>query len=100
MSRGKSGAEPEGLSQANLNAAGIDVGAASHFAAVPEDRREHPVREFASFTADLCRLADWLGKCGVETVAMESAGVYWIPLFGVLEERGVKVMLVDQRRIK
>ena len=87
MSRGKSGAEPAGLSQLNLNAAGIDVGATSHFVAVPADRSEQPVREFEAFTADLYRLAEWLAECGVETVVMESTGVYWIPLFGVLEER-------------
>ena len=100
MSRGKSGAEPAGLSQLNLNAAGIDVGATSHFVAVPADRSEQPVREFEAFTADLYRLAEWLAECGVETVVMESTGVYWIPLFGVLEERGFEVMLVDPRRIK
>ena len=100
MSRGKSGAEPAGLSQLNLNAAGIDVGATSHFVAVPADRAEQSVREFEAFTADLYRLADWLTECRVETVAMESTGVYWIPLFGVLEERGFEVMLVDPRRIK
>ena len=58
------------------------------------------MREFEAFTADLYRLADWLAECGVETVVMESTGVYWIPLFGVLEERGLEVMLVDPRRIK
>ncbi len=100
MSRGKSGVEPAGLSQLNLNAAGVDVGATSHFVAVPADRAEQPVQEFEAFTADLYRLADWLTECGVETVAMESTGVYWIPLFGVLEERGFRVMLVDPRRIK
>ena len=100
MSRGKSGAEPAGLAQLNLNAAGIDVGATSHFVAVPADRTEQPVREFEAFTADLYRLAEWLAECGVETVVMESTGVYWIPLFGVLEERGFQVMLVDPRRIK
>ena len=66
----------------------------------PQDRSEQPVQEFEAFTADLYRLADWLGECGVETVVMESTGVYWIPLFGVLEERGFAVMLVDPRRIK
>ena len=100
MSTGQSGAKPAGLSQLNLNAAGIDVGATSHFVAVPADRAEQPVREFEAFTADLYRLADWLAQCGVETVVMESTGVYWIPLFGVLEERGFQVMLVDPRRIK
>ena len=91
---------PAELSRVNFGAAGVDVGASSHFVAVPESRCEQPVREFASFTADLYRLADWLAECGVETVAMESTGVYWIPLFGVLEERGFRVMLVDPRRIK
>ena len=100
MSTRKSSAKPAGLSQLNLNAAGIDVGATSHFVAVPADRAEQPVQEFAAFTADLYRLADWLTECGVKTVAMESTGVYWIPLFGVLEERGFRVMLVDPRRIK
>ena len=91
---------PAQLSQVNLNAAGIDVGASSHFVAVPQDRAEQPVLEFAAFTADLYRLADWLAECGVGTVVMESTGVYWIPLFGVLEKRGFQVMLVDPRRIK
>ena len=100
MSTRKNSAKPAGLSQLNLNAAGIDVGATSHFVAVPADRAEQPVQEFAAFTADLYRLAEWLSECGVETVVMESTGVYWIPLFGVLEERGFAVMLVDPRRIK
>ena len=100
MSRSKSGTAPAGLSQQNLNAAVIDVGATSHFVAVPADRSEQPVQEFEAFTADLYRLADWLSECGVETVVMESTGVYWIPLFGVLEELGFEVMLVDPRRIK
>ena len=100
MSTRNSSAEPAGLSQLNLNAAGIDVGATSHYVAVPADRSEQPVREFEAFTADLYRLAEWLSECGVETVVMESTGVYWIPLFGVLEERGLEVMLVDPRRIK
>ena len=98
--RQSSSTKPAGLSQLNLNAAGIDVGATSHFVAVPADRAEQPVREFEAFTADLYRLADWLTECGVETVVMESTGVYWIPLFGVLEVRGFAVMLVDPRRIK
>ena len=76
------------------------MGASSHFVAVSQNRSEQPVREFAAYTADLYRLADWLAECGMETVVMESTGVYWIPLFGVLEERGFEVMLVDPRRIK
>ena len=104
MSRRKGNVNPEDLSQLNLNAAGIDVGATSHYVAVPADRAEQPVQEFEAFTTDLYRLADWLAGCSVETVVMESTGVYWIPLFGVLEERGfqvmLQVMLVDPRRIK
>ena len=100
MSTRKSSAKPAELSQLNLNAAGIDVGATSHFVAVPADRAEQPVQEFEAFTADLYRLAHWMTECGVQTVVMESTGVYWIPLFEVLEERGFQVMLVDPRRIK
>lgn len=82
------------------NAAGIDIGSASHFVAVPPDRDDHPVRQFPSFTADLHALADWLSVCGVDTVAMESTGVYWIPLFELLESRGFTVFLVNARHVK
>ena len=88
---------PAELSRVKLGAAGADVGTGSHFVAVPEGRGQQPVREFGSFTADLYLMADWLAECGVETVAMESTGVYWIPLFEVLEERGFQVMLVRTR---
>src|SRR6266481_5846164 len=77
------------LDIANPNAAGIDVGSARHFVAVPPDRDDEAVREFTSFTEDLERLADWLVACGIDTVAMESTGVYWIPLFELLESRGL-----------
>jgi len=77
------------------NAAGIDVGATEHWVAVPEDRDEEPVRRFGAFTADLYVLAEWLRQCQIETVVMESTGVYWIALFEVLEERGFDVKLVD-----
>jgi transposase len=82
------------------NAAGIDVGAASHFVAVPPDRDDEPVREFSSFTEDLYLLADWLVACGVDTVAMESTGVYWLPLYELLESRGFTVYLVNARHVK
>ncbi|WP_346014399.1 IS110 family RNA-guided transposase [Rubrivivax gelatinosus] len=82
------------------NAAGIDIGSASHYVAVPPDRDDEPVREFASFTGDLLRLADWLAACGVDTVAMESTGVYWIPLFELLSTRGFTVLLVNARHVK
>lgn len=88
------------MERINEDAAGIDIGAASHFVAVPEDRDDPPVREFEAYTSDLYRLADWLAACGVRTVAMESTGIYWIPLFQILEERGFEVRLVDARRVK
>jgi transposase len=82
------------------NAAGVDVGAREMFVAVPPDRDEHPVQIFDSFTEDLQRLADWLVSCGVTTVAMESTGVYWIPLYDILEARGLKPCLVNARHMK
>jgi transposase len=81
--------------QMNLNAAGIDVGADCHWVAVPPDRAEQPVQCFGAFTADLYVLAEWLRQCQIETVVMESTGVYWIALFEVLEARGFDVKLVD-----
>lgn len=88
------------LNRVNERAAGIDVGSESHFVAVPPGSSDHPVREFGVLTKDLYAIADWLKECGVETVAMESTGVYWVPLFEVLEERGFKVKLVDARKVK
>ena len=82
------------------NAAGIDVGASSHFVAVPPERDDEPVREFGAFTGDLEALADWLCVCEVDTVAMESTGVYWIPLYELLERRGFRVYLVNARQVK
>jgi len=91
---------PAQLQHINLNAAGIDIGSERHMVAVPEGRDEVSVREFGTFTADLEALAAWLKKCGVTTVAMESTGVYWIPLFELLERRGFEVKLVDARHVK
>ena len=82
------------------HAAGIDVGASSHWVAVPRDATEDPVREFGPMTDDLNAMADWLVASGVDTVALESTGVYWIPVFEVLEQRGLKVWLVDARQMK
>src|SRR5450755_4375411 len=67
------------------DAAAIDVGATMHVVAVPPDRDPEPVRTFGTFTADLHRLADWLRACRIKTVVMESTGVYWIPIFEILE---------------
>src|SRR6266545_2268765 len=94
------GAAPSLLERINPNAAGIDCGAETHYVAVPPDRDASPVRAFPSFTHDLQRLADWLGACGVTTVAMESTGVYWIPLYEILEARGLEVILVNARHVK
>jgi transposase len=82
------------------NAAGIDVGGSSHWVAVPARSCDEPVREFGAMTDDLNAMADWLLACGVDTVALESTGVYWIPVFEVLEQRGLKVWLVDARQMK
>jgi transposase len=87
------------LQQINLFAAGIDIGSRSHFVAVPADLTAEPVREFASFTGDLHRLAEWLVGLGIQTAAMESTGVYWIPLYEILEARGLEVVLVDARHV-
>src|SRR5262245_14198201 len=88
------------LSTVHLNAAGIDVGATMHVVAVPPERTDRPVRSFRSFTGDLHELADWLHQVGVTTVAMESTGVYWIPVFEILEARGFEVLLVNARYVK
>lgn len=82
------------------NAAGIDVGGSNHMVAVPPDREGETVREFGVFTRDLEAIADWLEACRVDTVAMESTGVYWIPLYELLERRGFRVYLVNARHVK
>lgn len=91
---------PPALEVAHPNAAGIDVGSGSHFVAVRADLHEEAVREFGSFTEDLEALAQWLSACGVDVVAMESTGVYWIPLYELLESRGFTVHLVNARHVK
>jgi len=75
----------QGLVPLNLDAAGIDVGSAEHYVAVPQDRDAEPVRKFGSFTADLHRMARWLKDCRIKTVVMQSTGVYWTALYDVLE---------------
>ena len=82
------------------DAAGIDIGATEIYVAVPTDRADEPVRAFPTFTQDLYALAEWLKQCRIQTVAMESTGVYWIPLFQILEERGFEVCLVNARHVK
>src|SRR6266403_129419 len=91
---------PKHLRHININAAGIDIGSDRHLVAVPEGRDKVSVRQFGAFTSDLHDMADWLERCGVTTVAMESTGVYWIPVFEILEQRGFEVKLVDARHVK
>ncbi len=88
--------------QLNLNAAGIDIGSESHYVAVPpgRDKENQDVRSFGTFTSDLYAIANWLKKCKIDTVAMESTGVYWIPLFEILESQGFDVKLVNPRSMK
>lgn len=89
-----------GLEVVHPKAAGIDVGNEEHWVAVPGDLDGEPVRKFGCFTRDLQELADWLVKCGVNTVAMQSTGVYWVALYDVLAERGLRVFLVNARDTK
>jgi transposase len=89
-----------GMATVHPNAAAIDVGATMHMAAVGADRSSEPVRGFGTFTGDLRRLADWFAECGVKTVVMESTGVYWIPIFELLDDRGFEVFLVNARDAK
>src|SRR5439155_2293054 len=80
--------------------AGIDIGATALFVAVPADRDDNPVRTFSTFTPDLQQLAQWLRHCGIRSVAMESTGVYWIPVFQVLAASGFEVCLVNPQHVK
>lgn len=82
------------------DAAGIDIGGSFHFVAIPERRDTVSVKKFSCFTEDLHAIADWLIKCQIKTVAMEATGVYWIPLFEVLEARGIEAFLVNARHVK
>lgn len=91
---------PKHLEHINRYAAGIDIVSRSHFVAVPEGTDNKLVREFSTFTGDLEKLAEWLISCGVTTVAMESTGVYWIPVFEILESHGLEVKLVNARHVK
>ncbi len=88
------------FSTINPHAAGIDIGATHHVVAVGPDRDPTPVRTFCTFSGDLHALADWLQALGITTVAMESTGVYWIPVFEILEARGFEVVLVNARDVK
>jgi transposase len=90
----------DGWESINPNAAGVDLGSKEHWACVPNGRAEQLVRKFGTFTVDLEAMADWFKQCGVTSVAMEATGVYWIPLFQILESRGFGVVLVNARQTK
>jgi transposase len=90
----------ESLPLIHPNAAGIDVGSKEHLVAVPPDRDAQPVRTFQAFTPDLHELAAWLKGCGIETVALESSGIYWLSLYEVLEQYGFEVRVVNARHVK
>jgi transposase len=100
LAKGKEMKLPEHLEHIKPYAAGIDIGSRSHFVAVPEGSCEEPVREFSSFTDELHQMADWLLGCGVTRVVMESTGMYWIPVFEILESRGLEVRLVNAHHVK
>jgi transposase len=91
---------PKVLARIHPDAAGLDVGSTFHVVAVPPDRDEQPVRTFRSFTGDLHRLASWLASVGIRSIAMESTGVYWVPVFEILEAHGFEVLLVNARNVK
>ncbi len=97
---GKRAKVSKAMAMINPDAAGIDVGASEHYVAVPIDRDEKAVRRFGAFTEDLHALAKWLLQCGVNTVAMESTGVYWIQLYQILESYDLKVKLVNAHHVK
>jgi transposase len=82
------------------NAAGLDIGASEIVVAVPPERDPEPVRVFATFTPDLHALVTWLVRCGIDTVAMESTGIYWVPVFELLEQQGILPYLVNARHVK
>lgn len=95
-----SGNSDKSLPLLRSHAAGIDVGADTHYVCVPPGRAESSVRSFKCYTPDLHKMAHWLRECGVNTIAMESTGVYWIPVFQILDSHGFEVLLVNARHVR
>ena len=103
MAKKKGGNNKNGIESLHMihsAAAGIDIGASEIYVAVSDNRSDKPVRRFDTFTEDLHKAARWLKECGIESVAMESTGVYWIPVFQILERYGFDVILVNARHVK
>src|SRR4051812_46016574 len=100
MTRRKHSRPARDIAPVHPHAAAVDIGATLHVAAVRPGCDPEPVRTFGTFTTDLHRLADWFEQCGVETGAMESTGVYWIPLYEILDQRGFEVVVVNARDAK
>ena len=100
MKKKNRGVSASRITTVNRDSAGLDVGSTFHVVAVPPDRDGEPVRTFRSFTADLHALADWLTSLGITSVAMESTGIYWVPIYEILERRGFEVLLVNARDCK
>lgn len=100
MAKKKRRSKKSALPIVHRHAAGIDIGSTFHVVAVPQERDPEPVRSFQSFTGELHRLADWLQEVGITTIAMESTGIYWIPVYEILEQRGFEVLLVNARFVK
>ncbi|MBF0496549.1 MAG: IS110 family transposase, partial [Deltaproteobacteria bacterium] len=96
----RDGKQPSSFPIINMDAAGIDLGSEEHWVAVPSDRDEQPIRKFGCCTVDVRAMAGWMKQCGVTTVAMESTGVYWIPVYQLLESYGFEVYLVNARHVK
>jgi transposase len=99
LERRVAAADP-GLAIVHAHAGGIDVGNESHYVAVPPDRDPVPVREFGCWTAALSQMAEWLKSCQIDTVAMQATGVYWIALYDVLEQHGIRVVLANAQHTK
>jgi transposase len=100
MSKKKNSTKKQKFIVVHRHAAGIDIGAKFHVAAISPEDDSKPVRKFSTFTTDLHRLADWLESAKITTIAMESTSVYWIPVFEILESRGFDVILVNAREVK
>jgi transposase len=98
--RKKGRKELNAITLINPDAAGIDIGSEENWVAIPADRTEEPIKRFGAFSCDIEAMATWLKECKVRTVAMESTGVYWIPVYDVLESKGFEVILVNARDIK